>query len=112
LTWLITGFSSGLGLSLARVAQSNGHTVIATSRQPSRTSALVREITQNDGEWHALDVDNLTAASELLSKLDSAGHQIDVLVNNAGYAVLGAVEQFSDKELRGQMGRFISDRVG
>jgi len=103
LTWLITGCSSGLGLSLARAAQSNGHTVIATSRQPSRTPELVTEITQNGGEWHTLDVNSLTAASELLSKLESSGHKIDVLVNNAGYAVLGAVEQFSDKELRGQM---------
>ncbi|KAJ5236764.1 hypothetical protein N7489_006855 [Penicillium chrysogenum] len=103
LTWLITGCSSGLGLSLARTAQSNGHTVIATSRQPSRTPALVSEITQNGGEWHTLDVDSATAASELISKLESAGYKIDVLVNNAGYAIIGAVEQFSDGELRAQM---------
>lgn len=103
LTWLITGCSSGLGLSLARAAQSNGHTVLATSRQPSRTPDLVSEITQNGGEWHTLDVDSPTAASELVSKLESAGHKIDVLVNNAGYAILGAVEQFSDEELRAQM---------
>lgn len=103
LTWLITGCSSGLGLSLARTAQSNGHKVIATSRQPSRTPELVSEITQNGGEWHTLDVDSPTAASELVSKLESAGHYIDVLVNNAGYAILGAVEQFSDEELRAQM---------
>jgi short-subunit dehydrogenase len=103
LTWLITGCSSGLGLSLARTAQSNGHTVIATSRQPSRTPALVSEITQNGGEWHTLDVDSATAASKLISKLESAGYKIDVLVNNAGYAIIGAVEQFSDGELRAQM---------
>ncbi|KAJ5978746.1 hypothetical protein N7501_002088 [Penicillium viridicatum] len=103
LTWLITGCSSGLGHSLARAAQSNGHTVLATSRQPSRTPDLVSEITQNGGEWHTLDVDNPTATSKLVSKLESAGHKIDVLVNNAGYAIIGAVEQFSDEELRAQM---------
>ncbi|KAJ5163677.1 uncharacterized protein N7500_005507 [Penicillium coprophilum] len=103
LTWLITGCSSGLGLSLARAAQSNGHMVLATSRQPSRTPELVSEITHNGGEWYPLDVDSPTAASELLSTLDSAGHKIDVLVNNAGYAILGAVEQFSDEEVRAQM---------
>lgn len=48
-------------------------------------------------------MDSPTAASELVSKLESAGHKIDVLVNNAGYAILGAVEQFSDEELRAQM---------
>jgi NAD(P)-dependent dehydrogenase (short-subunit alcohol dehydrogenase family) len=103
LTWLITGCSSGLGLSLARAAQSNHHIVIATSRQPSRTPELVTEITQNGGEWHPLDVNSLTAASELLLKLETAGHKIDILVNNAGYAILGAVEQISDEELRRQM---------
>ncbi|KAI1837887.1 hypothetical protein DTO006G1_3874 [Penicillium roqueforti] len=102
LVWLITGCSSGLGLALARAAQSNGHKVLATSRQPSRTPEIVSEITQNGGEWHTLDVDSPTAASELVSKLEST-HKIDVLVNNAGYAILGAVEQFSDKELRAQM---------
>ncbi|KAI3176974.1 hypothetical protein DTO027I6_1880 [Penicillium roqueforti] len=102
LVWLITGCSSGLGLALARAAQSNGHKVLATSRQPSRTPEIVSEITQNGGEWHTLDIDSPTAASELVSKLEST-HKIDVLVNNAGYAILGAVEQFSDKELRAQM---------
>lgn len=48
-------------------------------------------------------MDSPTAASEMVSKLESAGHKIDVLVNNAGYAILGAVEQFSDEELRAQM---------
>ncbi|KXG48745.1 Short-chain dehydrogenase/reductase SDR [Penicillium griseofulvum] len=96
-------FTPCLGLSLARAVQSNGHKVIATSRQPSRTPELVSEITQNGGEWHTLDVDNATAAAELLSTLESAGHKIDVLVNNAGYAILGAVEQFSDEEVRAQM---------
>lgn len=48
-------------------------------------------------------MDNPTAASELVSKLESVGHKIDVLVNNAGYAIIGAVEQFSDEELRAQM---------
>jgi short-subunit dehydrogenase len=63
----------------------------------------VSEITQNGGEWHTLDVDSATAASKLISKLESAGYKIDVLVNNAGYAIIGAVEQFSDGELRAQM---------
>ncbi|CAG7917608.1 unnamed protein product [Penicillium olsonii] len=103
LTWLITGCSSGLGLSIARLAQSNHQTVIATSRNPSRTPDLVNEITQNGGQWHTLDVNDQTAASELLSTLERSGHHIDVLVNNAGYAILGAVEQFSDSELRAQM---------
>jgi len=103
LTWLITGTSSGLGLSLTRYAQAQGHTVIATSRDPSRVPELVTEIEQRGGEWHPLDIDDPHAAEALVDSLEAAGKQIDVLVNNAGYAILGAAEQFSDDELRRQM---------
>ncbi|KAJ5326855.1 hypothetical protein MYU51_001555 [Penicillium brevicompactum] len=103
LTWLITGCSSGLGLSIARIALSNNQIVIATSRDPSRTPDLVAEIKQKGGEWYKLDVDDPVAASELLSKLEVARCKVDVLVNNAGFAILSAVEQFSDSELRAQM---------
>lgn len=103
LTWLITGCSSGLGLSIARIALSNNQIVIATSRDPSRTPDLVAQIRQKGGEWYRLDVDDPVAASELLSKLEIERRKVDVLVNNAGYAILSAVEQFSDSELRAQM---------
>lgn len=100
LTWLITGCSSGLGLALTREVQQHGHTVIATSRQPSRTPDLVTEVKANGGEWHALDVDDATAAGVLVGRLEASGHKIDVLVNNAGYVLFGAVEQLSDEERR------------
>jgi short-subunit dehydrogenase len=103
LTWLITGCSSGLGLALAREVQRHGHTVIATSRQPSRTPNLVAEVEANGGEWHALDVNDLSAAGTLVDKLEASGHNIDVLVNNAGYILFGAVEQISDEERRQMM---------
>lgn len=103
LTWLITGCSSGLGLALIREVQRHGHAVIATSRQPSRTPDLVAEVEANGGEWHALDVDDLSAARLLVEKLEASGHQIDILVNNAGYILFGAVEQLSDEERRRQM---------
>lgn len=103
LTWLITGCSSGLGLALTREVQRHGHNVIVTSRIPSRTPDLVAEVEANGGEWHALDVDGLSAAGLLIEKLETSGHKIDVLVNNAGYIIFGAVEQLSDEERRRQM---------
>ncbi|KAL4788452.1 putative short-chain oxidoreductase [Aspergillus varians] len=57
-TWLITGCSSGFGLSLTRAAQAGGHKVIATSRNPSRTPDLVSEIESKGGKSAQLDVDS------------------------------------------------------
>jgi short-subunit dehydrogenase len=57
----------------------------------------------NGGEWHALDVNDLSAAGTLVDKLEASGHNIDVLVNNAGYILFGAVEQISDEERRQMM---------
>lgn len=103
LTWLITGCSSGLGLELTRQAQAHGDKVIATSRTPTRTPALVEEIQINGGEWHALDVDDPSAPKKLLATLEKSGHSIDVLVNNAGVIHFGLLEQFTDEDLQGQM---------
>ncbi|KAI4171643.1 MAG: hypothetical protein LQ343_004121 [Gyalolechia ehrenbergii] len=58
LTWLITGCSSGFGLSLTRIGQANGHKVVATSRNPSKTPDLVSEVESKGGKWLQLDVDD------------------------------------------------------
>ena len=104
LTWLITGCSSGFGLALTRTILASGrHTVIATSRDPSRTSDLVEEVTRSGGQWHKLDVTEAGASEALVSKLESEGTHIDVLVNNAGYNIFAPVETSTDDEIRGQM---------
>ncbi|KAI2614213.1 putative short-chain oxidoreductase [Hypoxylon fragiforme] len=109
LTWLITGCSSGLGLSLARLALSQGHTVIATSRNPSSTPLLVSEVEnyphhhQNKSRWIQLDVDD-RASSDIVERLEKEdGIEIDVLVNNAGFSVLAPVETASEDEVRAHM---------
>ncbi|KAJ5411547.1 Short-chain oxidoreductase [Penicillium crustosum] len=86
LTWLITGCSSGFGLSLTRAAQAGGHKVIATSRNPLRTPELVAEI---DGD--------------IITELESHGDHIDVLVNNAGYSIYAPIETANEEEVRTQM---------
>lgn len=103
LTWLITGCSSGLGLSLARHIQTQGHKVIATSRDPSRTPDLVAEVQSHGGEWHSLDLNDADAAKTLTDTLESSGNIIDVLVNNAGSIIFGVIEQLADRELHNQM---------
>jgi len=99
MTWLITGCSSGFGFSLAYRALQAGHHVVASSRNPSKTPELVQQIEKAGGKWVALDV---TFSPEQLQKIVNE-YQIDVLVNNAGYSVLGAVEDISDAQAHSQM---------
>lgn len=84
-----------------RIAQANGHFVIATSRNPSRTPELVAEVEGKGGKWTRLDVDEADSA-KVLENLEKDGHAVDVLVNNAGFGLYGAAEQFTDEEVRRQ----------
>ncbi|KAH7346367.1 putative short chain oxidoreductase/dehydrogenase [Rhexocercosporidium sp. MPI-PUGE-AT-0058] len=109
--WLITGCSSGFGFALAHhiLTTSNSesnqpHKVIATSRTPSKTPSLVSQIESLGGTWLPLDV--CSPEPELavfIEKATAVYGRIDVLVNNAGYALLGAFESFSDAECRSQL---------
>ncbi|CAK7237292.1 hypothetical protein SCUCBS95973_009912 [Sporothrix curviconia] len=111
LTWLITGCSSGIGLALVRHAIASGHRVIATSRNPARTPELVKEVEAAAGNgstgpnrWLTLDVDEPSAAASLVRQLEvDEGIAIDVLVNNAGFAVLQTVERASEADVRAEM---------
>ncbi|KAI0165291.1 putative short-chain oxidoreductase [Hypoxylon sp. FL1284] len=99
LTWLITGCSSGFGLALSRMAQANGHRVIATSRNPSRTPELVEEITGRGGEWVRLDQDEADCG-RVVEDLEARGVTVDVLANVAGIGMTGPVEAFDEAEVR------------
>lgn len=89
--WLITGCSSGLGQALAMAALNNGHKVIASSRNPSRTPDLVQGVQAHGGHWLELDVCGSLAEGVLAEALKIYGH-IDVLVNNAGAGIYGTIE--------------------
>ena len=102
LTWLITGASSGMGLSLARYALSKNHLVIATSRNPSKTPDLVAEVESQGGKWLSLDVTDPDSAS-VVKALEAQQIKVDVLVNNAGRGRYSAVECFEEEDLREQM---------
>ncbi|KAG4427492.1 hypothetical protein IFR05_017024, partial [Cadophora sp. M221] len=105
--WLITGCSSGFGYALAQhiltSSPAGQHKVIATSRTPSKTPSQVSQIQSLGGTWLALEV--CSPESELkafIEKATAVYGTIDVLVNNAGYALLGAFECFSEAETRSQ----------
>jgi NAD(P)-dependent dehydrogenase (short-subunit alcohol dehydrogenase family) len=95
LVWLITGCSAGFGKSLALLVLKAGHHVIATSRTPSKSPSLVKKVEELGGIWLPLD---LTSSKESMQRIADEGTKkwgrIDVLVNNAGISILGALEDF------------------
>lgn len=102
-TWLITGSSSGLGASLAIAALKAGHKVLATARNPTTASAQNPQITSLGGIWISLDVNDPSTPNKIQSAINThADGIIDVVVNNAGYSLLGSIEDMSESEIESQ----------
>jgi len=101
-TWFITGASSGFGHAFARYALSQGYNVVATARSVGKLDALKAEapgrvlITE-------LDVDRAGDAQRAVEAAIERFGAIDVLLNNAGYAIVGALEETPEAELRAIM---------
>jgi len=98
-TWIITGASRGFGRALAESALAAGDQVVAAVRRPESVADLEARY-PNHCLTAKFDARDSTAAVDLVrDTLDRFG-QLDVLVNNAGRAVVGAVEEVSDAQLR------------
>ncbi|WP_036044848.1 oxidoreductase [Paraburkholderia mimosarum] len=96
--WFITGASRGIGALIAEAALADGNAVVAAGRN-------VRAIAERLGESSALlpvalDVANEAEAKAAVQAAVEKFGRIDVLVNNAGFGLLGAVEESSDKDVR------------
>jgi NAD(P)-dependent dehydrogenase (short-subunit alcohol dehydrogenase family) len=100
--WMITGASSGFGAAFAAYALSQGHKVVATARKTDRLTALAAA---HPGQVLALamDVTDPAAITTAVAAAQSRFGRIDVLINNAGYGIVGAVEETPLAELRAQM---------
>lgn len=100
-TWIITGASRGLGRSLTLAALANGHNVLAAVRDPETVADLAAAHSGFAAVAH--DVTDTAAAPGLVQAALERFGRIDVLVNNAGRAVVGAVEEVGDAQLRDLM---------
>ncbi|WZL90005.1 SDR family NAD(P)-dependent oxidoreductase [Salinimicrobium sp. 3283s] len=100
--WFITGASKGMGLEVTKAVLNHGDKVIATSR--STDSFLESLGEDNRNLLHLkMDVTNEQEVKDIISKSVKVFGQIGVVVNNAGYNLLGNIEELSDSELRETM---------
>ncbi|MFI6949296.1 oxidoreductase [Streptomyces sp. NPDC050422] len=98
-TWFITGAARGFGLEIARQALDRGDNVVATARNPQ---AVEKALPGYEGRLlpFALDVTDEARAHTAVAAAVEAFGSIDVLVNNAGRGLLGAVEESTDAAVR------------
>jgi NAD(P)-dependent dehydrogenase (short-subunit alcohol dehydrogenase family) len=96
--WFITGTSQGFGRELVRAALQRGDSVIATSRHPQAVAAAFSKAADRLLAL-SMDLRDPAQISSVVERAIARFGRIDVLVNNAGYGVTGAVEEASEKEI-------------
>lgn len=99
--WFITGAGKGIGAAIAKEALENGYKVVAAARNPE---AAQMELGECPNLFCVkLDVTDPTQIRAAVKETMDTFGRIDVLVNNAGYGLLGYFEEFSDELVRRQM---------
>lgn len=101
-TWFITGVSSGLGRQMTEQLLARGERVAGTIRKPGALDDLKAE--HGERLWLAqLDVTDIAAIRPVVDRAFAELGLIDVVVNNAGYGVLGAAEEVTDAQIDHQI---------
>ena len=97
-TWLITGCSSGLGRALALHALQRGDLVAATARKAGDIADLAVSFPETCRAF-ALDVTEPSQVAQVVTEAANAFGKLDVVVNNAGCGLIGALEEVSDEQI-------------
>lgn len=98
-TIFITGSSAGLGKATVKLFQLKGWNVIATMRNPAKET----ELSQLDNvTLLALDVTNLQQVKDAVASV-LTNHNVDVVLNNAGYGLIGPLEAFTEEQINTQI---------
>lgn len=95
--WLITGCSTGFGRELARLLLRTGRRVVVTARNPATLDEFAED---QNALIAALDVTVPEQIADVVKRAEARFGRIDVLVNNAGYGYLSAIEEGEDAEVR------------
>jgi NADP-dependent 3-hydroxy acid dehydrogenase YdfG len=101
---IVTGASSGIGWEVARRAARQGWRVVVAARRADRLDELVRKIKATGGQALAVTADMLNPADQerLIAATIAAYGRLDVLVNNAGFPLVGSFAENSPADLRRQ----------
>jgi NAD(P)-dependent dehydrogenase (short-subunit alcohol dehydrogenase family) len=100
--WFITGCSTGFGRELAKLVLDRGYRAVITARDPSQIQNLIGGH-QDRALALKLDVTDKAEAVQAVKSAESAFGSIDVLVNNAGFGYVGALEESDEDEVRAMM---------
>jgi NAD(P)-dependent dehydrogenase (short-subunit alcohol dehydrogenase family) len=101
-TWLITGSTRGFGRELAIAALDHKDNVVATARRPEQLADLTRDYGDRV-RTVALDVTDPAAARAAVQAAVDAFGSLDVVVNNAGFAISAAIEEMTSEDFRSQI---------
>ena len=100
--WLITGAGSGIGAGTAKAAVQAGDRVVATARDLDKVRDALRDVTGENLAFVQLDVADEGQAKAAVEEAVRQFGRIDVLVNNAGYSLLGNFEEMATADIERQ----------
>ncbi|MDO6432725.1 oxidoreductase [Flavitalea sp. BT771] len=100
--WFITGASTGFGRAFAEYAIQQGYNVVITARRLDKLESI-KALAPGQVEALRMDVNDSTEVAGAVAAATSRFGRVDVLINNAGYGIVGAVEETPENELRAQM---------
>ena len=95
---LVTGASAGLGVEFARQLSKRGHRLVLAARRKERLEELAKEL--GNARAVAIDLSKSNAAAKLMADLEANGEEVDLLVNNAGFGLIGRFAKAESKRLR------------
>ena len=95
---LITGASAGLGVEFARQLSKRGHRLVLAARRKERLEELAGEL--GNARALAIDLSAADSAATLMADLEANGESVDLLVNNAGFGLIGRFAKLDAARLR------------
>ena len=95
---LITGGSAGLGVEFARQLSRRGHALVLAARRKERLEELAKEL--GNARAVAIDLSKKDAVAKLMADVAANGEEVELLMNNAGFGLIGKFAELDAKRLR------------
>ena len=95
---VVTGASAGLGVDFARQLSNRGHRLVLAARRKERLDELAKEL--GKARAVAIDLSKAGAAAKLIADIEANGETVDLLVNNAGFGLIGRFAELDAKRER------------